>query len=160
MINKSYLSFTCGPRNLNFSKTLTTKHAQLTLGQRCIRLSGHHRFRDSTTKLCLSAKTVAPFQKVPLWRTFSKSCVFHKTKVADTCGRGLHAPRPNVFSSFSPGELYHKIPIISQAWVHICSKGFFAGLIFGELIFGGSYYSREFFASKWLDFTKKNKKTA
>ena len=48
-------------------KTLTTKHAQLTLGQRCIRLSGHHRFRDSTTKLYLSAKTVAPFQKVLLW---------------------------------------------------------------------------------------------
>ena len=50
---------------------------------------------------------------------------------------------------------------------YICSKGFFAGLIFGgayfrrslfseELIFGGAYYWKEFCVSKWVGLDDKN----
>ena len=37
-----------------------------------------------------------------------------------------------------------------KPWAHIYSKGFFAGLIFGELIFGGACYWKEFCISKWV----------
>ena len=35
-------------------------------------------------------------------------------------------------------------------------KAFFAGLIFGELIFAGAYYWREFCVSKWVGLDNKD----
>ena len=32
---------------------------------------------------------------------------------------------------------------INKPWAYICSKGFFAGLSFGELILEGAYYWEE-----------------
>ena len=43
---------------------------------------------------------------------------------------------------------YRKIPIISPGLIFV-QKAFLVGLYSGELIFGGAYYWREFYVSKW-----------
>ena len=50
---------------------------------------------------------------------------------------------------------YRKIQRI-KPWAFTCSKGCFAGLIFGELIFGRAYYFKEFCVSKWVGLDNKN----
>ena len=82
--------------------------------------------------------------------------------VCHCCACPTHTPpllgcarRPFVCdTAFVPGttvpELsYRKIPIIP--WVCVCSRGRFAGLIFG-----GPYYWKEFCVSKWVGLDNKN----
>ena len=53
--------------------------------------------------------------------------------------------------------MYRKIPTISPGLKLISvQKAFFAGLISGELIFGGAYYRKEFWVSKWVCLDNKN----
>ena len=50
---------------------------------------------------------------------------------------------------------WRKIPIINPGLI-IVQKAFLVGLFSGELIFGGAYYWREFYVSKWVGLDTKN----
>ena len=49
----------------------------------------------------------------------------------------------------------HTLNSDNKPWAYICSKGFFAGLISGELVFGGAYYWKEFCVQNGLGLTIK-----
>ena len=49
---------------------------------------------------------------------------------------------------------YRKIPI--SPGLKFVQKAFLLGLFSGELIFGGAYYWREFYVSKWVGLDNKN----
>ena len=51
--------------------------------------------------------------------------------------------------------MYRKIPIISPGFIFL-QKAFLLGLFWGELIFGGAYYWKEFCISKWVWLVNKN----
>ena len=51
--------------------------------------------------------------------------------------------------------MYYKIPIISPGLIFV-QKAFLLGLFWGELIFGGACYRKEFFISKSVCLVNKN----
>ena len=53
------------------------------------------------------------------------------------------------------GPNYRKIPMISPGLIFV-QKAFLLGLFFGQLIFGGAYYWKEFCVSKWVGLNNKN----
>ena len=53
-----------------------------------------------------------------------------------------------------PFSKYLKIPIISPGRIFV-QKAVLLGLCLGELIFGGAYYGKEFFVSKWVGLDNK-----
>ena len=50
---------------------------------------------------------------------------------------------------------FRKIPIISPGLIFV-QKAFLLGLFSGEPIFGGAYYWREFYVSKWVGLDDEN----
>ena len=61
----------------------------------------------------------------------------------------------HLVNSLAPLYKYRKILIISPGLIFV-QKAFLVGLFSGELIFGGAYYWREFYISKWVGLDNKN----
>ena len=69
----------------------------------------------------------------------------------------------SILGAFGPSvneTLYRKIPILGP-WLIFVEKAVLLRLFSGELIFGGTYYWKEFYVSKWvgLDSNMKQAKT-